>query len=223
MMLNFLYPLRKRWARLKGTAPIQTWLVMHIFVGLMSPILIGFHAAFMHNNDLASATWTALGVVVATGLFGRYLYGLVPTADGHVLSAKELQHTLRSYETRTLRHLQHASSKKDICDIIEQAAHGGTRTNLLLAFLHLPVDLGTRHVAIRRARRHFVDHRQYEDFRRAIQEIGALRTQLRAHAGLRRFFGIWRTFHASLAVFLVLLVALHTAVMLLLGFWPGDG
>ena len=44
----------------------------------MSPLTILFHSAWQWGNQLATATYVALIVVMATGLVGRFLYGLVP-------------------------------------------------------------------------------------------------------------------------------------------------
>ena len=39
--------------------------------------MILFHSASQWGNQLATATYVALVVVVATGLVGRFLYGLI--------------------------------------------------------------------------------------------------------------------------------------------------
>ena len=88
MLSNFLYPVRKRTRSLTGLGDIRDWLNFHVFVGFMSPLVIAFHAAFQSNNVLATATAIALGIVVGTGLIGRFIYGLVPSVDGH---AEELE------------------------------------------------------------------------------------------------------------------------------------
>lgn len=83
MLSNFLYPLRKRWKRLKGLSSINRWLSFHVFVGLLSPTVIAFHAAFQSNNFVATATSVCLAVVVGTGLVGRWAYGLLAHAPAH--------------------------------------------------------------------------------------------------------------------------------------------
>ena len=221
MMLNFLYPLRKRWKRMKGTAPIQTWLILHIFVGLMSPVVIGFHAAFLHNNRLATATWLALGIVVLTGLFGRYLYSFVPVAEGEVLSVEQVESMLRRYENRALRHMKNTSSKDQVVALIHKAAHYRPGTNLFLTIVGFPFSVLGREVKIRQARRLFQNPIQFSDFRRSLSELRRVKTQLSVYDNLKKFFGMWRIFHSSLAVFLVLLITLHTGIMLFLGYGLG--
>ncbi len=80
MLSNFLYTLRKRLGFLKGIARIRPWLTFHMFVGVMSPVVIAFHAAFQAKNGLAITTWVGLAVVVGTGVFGRFLYARLPSS-----------------------------------------------------------------------------------------------------------------------------------------------
>ena len=54
MLLNFIYPLRKRLSFFKGKGSIAPWLRFHIFVGIMSPLVILFHTAFQWGNQLAT-------------------------------------------------------------------------------------------------------------------------------------------------------------------------
>lgn len=128
LLSNFLYAARKRLVPLGGAGRIRTWLHFHVFVGFMAPPVIAFHAAFQSRNLLATGTAIALSVVVATGLVGRWVYGVV---------------------------------------------HSSARTT-------------------------------------AIGDRRAMR--------LKAFLAGWRTLHASLAVFLVVAIALHIGVALYLGY-----
>src|SRR5207248_2902993 len=46
--------------------------------------------AFQSNNQLATATAAALLVVVLTGIFGRFIYGLVPASGGKDVELADL-------------------------------------------------------------------------------------------------------------------------------------
>lgn len=90
MLSNFFYAVRKRWGRLKGVSTIRTWMTFHQFVGFLSPVVIAFHAAFQSKNQLATVTAASLSVVVLTGIFGRFLFGLVPGGAGQHEELDEL-------------------------------------------------------------------------------------------------------------------------------------
>src|SRR5207253_5135912 len=90
MMLNFLYLVRKRSRLLAGKGSIRGWLDFHMFVGFMSPLVIAFHSAFQSNNQLATGTAAALLIVVLTGIIGRFIYGLIPSAGGKALQISDV-------------------------------------------------------------------------------------------------------------------------------------
>ena len=60
MLLNFVYPLRKRLPWFKGKGSIAPWLRFHVFVGIMSPLVILFHTAFQWGNQLATTTYVSV-------------------------------------------------------------------------------------------------------------------------------------------------------------------
>ncbi|BDG09953.1 FAD-dependent oxidoreductase [Anaeromyxobacter paludicola] len=98
MLSNFLYAARKRSRALTGFGSIRAWLDFHVFVGFMSPLVIAFHAAFQSKNLLATGTASALGVVVLTGVVGRFIYGLVRPDLGEAARAtRGLKQLMRAW------------------------------------------------------------------------------------------------------------------------------
>jgi len=87
MLSNFLYPIRKHARWMKGKKSIRNWLTFHMFVGLMSPIVILFHAAFQSNNMVATLSYVSVLLVVSSGIVGRFIYGLIPVEGGRYLEA----------------------------------------------------------------------------------------------------------------------------------------
>ncbi len=75
MLTNFLYAARKRLAWFRSLGPIRHWLTVHVVVGLLTPAIIAFHAAFQNKNLIAAVSYYAVGLVVVTGIIGRFLYG----------------------------------------------------------------------------------------------------------------------------------------------------
>ena len=57
---------------------MKTWLNLHVFTGLFGSLSILFHSAFQFRTPIALVTAISLGVVVVTGIAGRYLYALTP-------------------------------------------------------------------------------------------------------------------------------------------------
>jgi len=74
MALLFLYPLRKytRWMRRVGS--VKGWFWFHLAMGIGGPWLVLLHSGFHAGSLNAAVALTSMGVVVASGVVGRFLY-----------------------------------------------------------------------------------------------------------------------------------------------------
>jgi putative YpdA family bacillithiol system oxidoreductase len=220
MLSNFLYSVRKRFEILKGTGPIRGWLTFHQFVGIMSPVAIAFHATFKSNNVLATTTSVSVGVVVLTGLVGRFIFGLVPSREGRQAELDELQARWERLKERVRTLTAEVTDPLQVQAAIEQVT-GPVRGGSLMHFmLGLPREAAHARRVLQRLRPVFPSRDTFEDFSEAYQRMRALRSQVGFYEKLKRLMSIWRVFHVVLAVTLVFMIAAHIAVSLYLGyFW----
>jgi len=77
MTIPVAYVVRKRWIRSPLAGSMRAWLNVHIFCGIVGPVLITFHTAFKFNGVIAVAYWSMVAVVLS-GFVGRYLYVRIP-------------------------------------------------------------------------------------------------------------------------------------------------
>ncbi|MEW5740024.1 MAG: NAD(P)-binding domain-containing protein [Myxococcota bacterium] len=217
MMSNFLYALRKRWERLKGFRSIRGWLTFHQFVGFMSPLVIAFHAAFRSNNTLATVTSIALGVVVLTGIVGRFFWGVVPGGKQRA-ELGELTKRWERLRQRIQKTIITLSGHDTIAGVL-QVASGHVPERSLGEFLwHLPLQRLKDRRDVRKLRRLFPDEAQYEDFKQAFFRMRTLQTQVSFFKSLKKVMGVWRVLHVALALMMVVLIAAHIGVSLFLGY-----
>lgn len=80
VVLNLMYLVRRRLAATR-LGSMRVWLDIHVFTGLVAATLVTFHSAFQLRTPIATLSAASLGVVVVTGLVGRFLYALTPAAD----------------------------------------------------------------------------------------------------------------------------------------------
>jgi thioredoxin reductase/NAD-dependent dihydropyrimidine dehydrogenase PreA subunit len=215
MLSNFLYALRKRWKRLAALGRIGSWLDFHVFVGFMSPLVIAFHAAFQSNNLLATGTAGALGIVVTTGIVGRFIYGVVPAEGGKEV---ELSDLLARFE-RIQEDLVHAAAQSDTTRrILVRVTAPVQAGSLVLLFLAMPFEVLGLRLRLFAVRFRFPDRARWREFRGAVLRLEKLRWQIKFYSSLKRLLRGWRAFHASLAVFLVVVIAAHIGLSLYLGY-----
>lgn len=219
MLMNFLYALRKRTRVFGRLGSVRTWLAFHVFVGIMSPIVIAFHAAFQSNNLLATATAGALAVVVGTGLFGRYLFGMVPTVNGRIMSLDDVklhwEALISQLDASTCAANERAALKQLSLDVKELPSPSASLVGMILT---TPIHMVRARVRARSAHHLFDRREDYALFRSAYLAIGRARLQLAFYPRLKRVLTVWRAFHVVLSVFLVFVMAAHIALSLYLGY-----
>jgi thioredoxin reductase/Pyruvate/2-oxoacid:ferredoxin oxidoreductase delta subunit len=216
MLSNFFYAVRKRTRFLKGLGDIRGWLDFHVFVGTMSPLVIAFHAAFQANNQLATSTTAALLVVFATGIVGRYIYGLVPAHQGYAQELEDLSANFERLRAYAAPALAHVGPKAEA--LLDRVTSPVRSHFLLELFLRFPFEAGALRLRLAWLRRRFPDPEQYLDLRRALLKLARLRWQIRFYGSLKALLRGWRVFHATMAVFLVLALTAHIGVSLYLGY-----
>jgi thioredoxin reductase/Pyruvate/2-oxoacid:ferredoxin oxidoreductase delta subunit len=218
MMLNFLYPVRKRSNLLAGKGSIRGWLDFHMFVGFMSPLVIAFHSAFQSNNQLATGTAAALLVVVLTGVIGRFIYGLVPSAGGKALAVSEVLGRWEALRARMQPMLDEADNPALLHRLFDSAAKAVKPGSLLWMFVTWPLRSAWTRLRLFIAGFYFDDPDAWDEFRDGYLQLSRLRMQVTFYQSLKNLLGVWRVFHASLAGFLVIAIAAHIAVSVYLGY-----
>ncbi|HET8725064.1 MAG TPA: NAD(P)-binding domain-containing protein [Anaeromyxobacteraceae bacterium] len=218
MLSNFLYPVRKRARSLTGLGDIRDWLNFHVFVGFMSPLVIAFHAAFQSNNVLATATAAALGIVVGTGLIGRFIYGMVPSVGGHAEELELIAGRFERLRGQVEPMLAGARERGRLDALVTAASRDLPRGSLLTALLKEPLAGLQLRMRLWRVRFLFTSPSQYARFSVSILRLRRLRFQLAFYGGLRNLLRNWRVMHASLAVFLVFVMTVHIGFSLYLGY-----
>lgn len=80
VLLNLSYLVRRRVAAWR-LGSMRVWLDVHAATGLLAGILALSHSALQFRNPMARVTMAALGVVILSGIVGRFIYYFVPRTD----------------------------------------------------------------------------------------------------------------------------------------------
>jgi dihydropyrimidine dehydrogenase (NAD+) subunit PreT len=180
--------------------------------------VIAFHAAFQSNNLLATATTVALVIVVSTGLIGRFIYGLVPSIGGHAEELELIAGRFERLRAQLEPVLAGARERKRLEKLIESASAPLPPSSLVFAMLREPVDGARLRFRLWLVRDLFTVSGRYSRFKIAVLRLRRLRFQIAFYGGLRNLLRGWRVMHASLAVFLVFVIAVHIGISLYLGY-----
>jgi len=218
MLMPFLYMARKRAAGLKRVGTLKTWLEVHLFCGVVGPVLVTFHTSFKFNGIVSAAYWSMV-VVVLSGFVGRYLYVRIPRSiRGVELTRAELDAKADEITADLAASVDQASVAAQV-DAFERASRPGR-----LSFLDLVV--GDVRLARRcRALSHELARAGLEKGRQeAIVQLSTDRARLlRRIAYLQQtktLFSLWHVLHLPLVYLMVVIVTAHVAITVYMGYVP---
>ena len=209
VLATLLYVLRKKVKRLSRLGRQKTWLEVHIFCGVVGPVLITLHSALKFNGVISVAYWSMV-LVVLSGFVGRYLYVRVPkTLRGQELTLEELTARTDEIAVDLANSPLPPSVVAKIADVDRD--DGG--------FLLGDFRLNRR---LRRLRSEIRSHEaRSEKLEEALELMGERAVLLRRIAYLektKRLFSLWHVFHKPLVYVMLGIAALHVAVALYFGY-----
>jgi len=95
MLVTLLYALRKRVRFMKKLGDMSGWYYVHLVMGVAGPVLIIFHSSFTMRSLNSSVALITMLCIVASGVFGRYIYTRIGyQMHGRLLAIRETEELL---------------------------------------------------------------------------------------------------------------------------------
>lgn len=215
MLVPFVYMGYKRLRKQKSGTNLKRLLEIHIFCGIVGPVLITFHTAFKFNGIVSAAYWSMV-LVALSGFVGRYLYVRIPrTIKGVELSQSELDD-----RTASLRDELQWTAGADVLDTLDRL-----EADIAARPASWFSGLGDR--ALRREIADVVAQLEQRSggaasasLKQALEERVRLQQRRHTLAATKRLFDLWHVFHLPLVWVMFAIVSLHVAVSLYLGYVP---
>jgi hypothetical protein len=214
-----MYSLRKRVPFLSRLGRLRGWLQVHIFLCTLGPFLVVLHTSFKFGGIVSIALWSML-IVVASGVFGRYLYARIPkTIHGQFLSLRAIEadkdSLLQTIERRT------GLSRTELLALRGPARSTEPRGFLHAMYLAARNDLGSRRLR-RRIDRKLSENGVSDDVRTRLGGLIRDEIQLEQQVILlkpfQRLFRWWHILHLPLAIVMFLIMIVHIAVVAAFGY-----
>jgi dihydropyrimidine dehydrogenase (NAD+) subunit PreT len=221
ILANLAYLARRHgWLRLRWGS-LKAWMTMHVLTGVLALLFGVLHGGMATQDTLGHRALFALAIVVVTGTIGRYVYSFVPrAANGRELELDELRAEMAALSGEWEReHREFGERVRDEVNALVSRSDG-QRSILtrLRALFGSPRRLRS---VLRRMRDEGRARGLPEDQIERLQGLArrAHRTaSMAAHfEDLRALLSSWRYLHRWVALFLVLVVALHVVVALRYG------
>lgn len=219
MLMTLPYALRKRWKALSRIGTLKHWLEVHIFFGIVGPVLITLHTAFKFNGLISVGYWLMM-TVWSSGFVGRYLYVRIPkTIRGVELSFKEVEVEVHRLQQQIEAAPLPAVVRQELeaFDRAVSPAAGRTPGAIDLFFGELRV-----RARLMLLRRHLHAAGVDLDAIKSLVDVAAERATLArrmAHLqNTRHLFELWHVFHRPLVYALFAIAAVHVGIALYLGY-----
>jgi hypothetical protein len=203
VVLNLSYLIRRRFGGSR-LGSMQKWLDVHVFTGLLAAVLVSFHSAFQIRTPIAATSTLSLGLVVVTGVIGRFLYALAPSG-----SRERLRAALDAADATM------PGTRPALADAISE--HPGPDVPANASLLRSLVSIfGWRRAAKLRKRAIALvappRKEQTRDQRAAVRELELAAALDARQSGVSALLRSWRGLHRFFALLMLAAVLLHGGV-----------
>lgn len=223
ILLLLVYSLRKRIRFMSRWGDLGIWLRYHIFLGISGPILITLHTSGKIGG-LVSISYWSMAAVALSGVFGRYLYQQIPrNVLGESLSSNEIED--RNEEILVELSANHGLDDRTLGDLETLALAPLENRRPVAAMLALP----WANLRLARRLQNWALGVGLEQDKKAVglARKWVLQTRrLHLFHTIRDLFHYWHVFHKPFAIIMIIVMILHVAVAVALGYtwiWGPDG
>lgn len=222
MLLLLLYSVRKRFRVFRKLGKLSNWLHIHIFFGIIGPILVTLHTAFKFNGIVAVSFWSMVAVALS-GFIGRYIYIQIPrNIHGNELSKKEMDDLNEEFNAE-LRE-KYGFTDEMIAEVDKIAKAGSRKANKeLKAIFSLIEDDFTGAFKLRDLEREYTQQFQFPQKKmRALMKVTReklkLEKRIQAWEALQNIFHYWHILHKPFAIIMLIIMVVHVTVAILFGY-----
>ncbi len=220
ILLLLTYSLRKREMLGIRWGAMSTWLDVHIFFGVVGPLLITLHTA-MKLHGLVSVSWFSMMVVMTSGVFGRYVYMQIPRdTRGHRLAMREARERLER-----IRESLRGDLPEDLLDEVRAMERGDESDVAALRAIveSLVADVRLRLALFRLRRRIRERLGKVPDYRlraivRLVREERVLQRRIATVDAMTSALHYWHLFHKPFAWIMIAVMFVHVAVVVSFGY-----
>ncbi len=222
MLLLLLYSVRKRTKLFNWSGAVNKWLNIHIYFGIIGPLLIILHTSFKVNGIVAVSFWSMVAIALS-GVLGRYIYIQIP----HNFIGDEL--SLNEVEQQKLTINNQIEDRFKITEKLiarlEQMANGKMhkeRSVLNLLFSMILDDLTRKRKLkkiVRETTTEFkIPSREIKEIVKLFNKKLLIERKIAFWNKIHQTFHYWHVIHKPFAYVMLLIMFVHIVVAVLMGY-----
>ncbi len=223
ILLLFVYSARKRNYFGLRFGRLSNWLNIHIYLGIMGPLLITVHTAGKLHG-LVAISYYSMAAVMLSGILGRYIYIQIPRDEsGDELEVKRINEKSSELNQKLAATYQ---VPDEVMSRIGQLTHvyEGVSAGGASALVSVMIDDLTRPFRFFRLKR-FIERSHPEI---SAQAVGVIMAYSRKKSLLYRrraflkplctMFHYWHVIHKPFAWTMILVMIVHVTITVLMGY-----
>lgn len=223
ILLLFLYSIRKRAFLGLRFGNIRKWLNIHIFFGIIGPLLITLHTAGKLHG-LVSISYFSMLAVMFSGILGRYIYIQIPRdKEGQELALGQIDEKHDELNKMLIVNYDIAKESMDRINRMVEPSFSH-RSRGLRALLVILTDDIRRPFRFYRLKRHI--KKNYPQFPpKAIKKMISLaktKTLMRRRrfflGAITSVFHLWHVVHKPFAWIMIAIMLIHVTITILMGY-----
>jgi len=200
----------------------QSWLDVHIFMGLMGFVFATYHTTFKVGSNLFAVVFWACGLVVLTGIIGRYFYGQLPrTQAGNEMRLEDARAETAAIEGRLQQVFPDSTAYKGYLDFTlteEQRSRGLFRTVFLM--FQLDIQRNAKLLGLRSKLTGAGQSRaQVKEIIKTIKRKANLEQKILLYEKSRKVAKLWQIVHILAAIVMFAVLAFHIYLGVLINGW----
>ena len=199
------YIARKRYNFLGRFIRLKYLLEFHIFLCTVGPIMILFHTTFKFGGIVSIAFWSMTAVVLS-GVLGRFIYNQIPrTIEGRELTLNELKGM--KTDLAVLLH-QKYDLETNTLDIVSSLMSEENNADTATKLSYLKKVLGRKDLGK-------TDRKEIMGLAKKEFQLSRRISRLQR---MQKLFKYWHVVHMPFAIIMLIIVIIHIAVTLALGY-----
>jgi hypothetical protein len=222
MIFMLIYTVRKRTKFMRRWGALSKWLDIHIYCGVMGPLLIILHTSFKVQGLVAVSFWSMIAVALS-GVLGRYLYLQIPrNVRGDELSMKELDDLGTQINKEIKEEISISEDELRRLEMLISPNINPDRGVLYILAWSLKADL-TRPFRLRKIQKRFslafnIPPTQMQRLIINLRRKLALNRRILLLNQIQRLFHYWHVFHKPFAIIMYIIMLIHVGVAVWLGY-----
>ncbi len=222
MLVLLLYSVRKRYNIFDRLGPLSHWLDIHIFFGIIGPVLVTVHTAFKFNGIVAVSFWSMIAVALS-GFIGRYIYIQIPrNIAGHELTRKDMERLNEDYNRELKEHFNFTDEMVTELDNIAHVPKKQTDRALSAIFSMIQDDI-TGTFKLRNLRNEYVQQfhfpaQKVKEVMKVARKKAKLERRIDMLGAMQQIFHYWHIIHKPFAIIMYLIMVIHVAVAIVFGY-----